>query len=234
MFELLIFLSVGCGVISALLLLMTLRKSITKLPENWKKSSPLNNFRLGVSFLTIFLILVILSESFSLYLRKHGIYNSFVFSIYFTLSTPFLFGFLFINTQTSWKRYAYFILYTVLIGHLIYGGYYHPRCILPSSSSLLLFSIYFIAFLIQLTDLLVSPKADHFRFQLKINLSFLIYSLIASIVTSYNWQETISDPIIYELIYNIHIFNILLLYSVLTFIFITENLKLTTIAKSKK
>ena len=220
---------IGCEIILAAILLFKLYNSLAKLPESWKKVSPLNNFILGVCFLLIYLIVAFLSESVSLHLARHGIYNSFVFSIYFTLSTPFLFGFLFINTQTAWKKYAYFILYSILVGHLIYGGYYHPRCILPSSSCLLIFSVFFMAFLLQLTDLLITPKADYFRFQLKINLIFLIYFLISTIVTSFYWRDikiTMANAALHELFYQIHVFNIFLFYTVLAFIFITEILKL--------
>lgn len=217
---------ISVGIILAATLLFNLRRAIAKLPESWKSASPLNNFNAGVCFLLIYLILVFLSEFVSLYLAKHHIYNSFVFSIYFTLATPFLFGFLFINTHTTWKRYAYFILYSILVGHLIYGGYYHPRCILPSSSSLIIFSIFFFAFLLHLTDLLLNPKSDHFRFQLKINLSFLIYSLIATIVTTFHWQEMINDVYFYKFFYHIHLLYIFLFYIVLAVIFITEILKL--------
>ncbi|MDF3026974.1 MAG: hypothetical protein K0S23_1281 [Fluviicola sp.] len=222
-----IYLSViSVEIILAGTLLFQLRRSIDKLPEPWKRESPLNNFSSGVSFLLIYLILVLLSECVSLYLARHYIYNSFVFSIYYTLSTPFLFGFLSINTQMAWKRYTYFILYSILVVHLIYGGYYHPRCILPSSSSLIIFSFFFLAFLLQLTDLLLTPKSDDFRFQLKINLSFLIYSLIATIVTTFHWQEMIMNVYSYKLFFHIHLFNIFLFYSVLAIIFTSEIIKL--------
>jgi hypothetical protein len=217
---------VVCGIISAATLLFKLRRSTALLPESWKKSTPVNKFKLGICFLMIYLIIGFLSESVASYLAKNGIYNSFIFSIFDTLSTPFLFGFLFIHTQTAWKQHTYFILYSILVGYFIYGGYYHPRCILPSSSSLLIFSIFFVALLLQLTDLLLRPKADYFRFNLKINLSFMIYSLISAIVTTFHWQDMISNVFSNELIFHIHAFNIFLFHGVLAFIFITEILKL--------
>lgn len=54
----------------------------------------------------------------------------------------------------------------------------------------------------------------------------MIYSLISAIVTTFHWQDMISNVFSNELIFHIHVFNIFLFYTVLAFIFITEILKL--------
>ncbi len=215
------------GIILSLILQFKLRKSRAELPEGWKNSMPARNLLLGASFLSVYLILSFISESISFYLAKRYIYNSFVFSIYFTLSVPFLFGFLFIHTQSTWKRYAYFLLYGILISYFIQGGYYHPRCVLSINSSLLIFSIYFLATLLNLHDLLLNPKSNHFSFQLKINLTLLIYALVSVIVTSFHWGETMKIGDVYsQVIFYIHFINIGLFYFSLSLIFIFEILKL--------
>lgn len=217
----------GLGVLLALVLLWKLYQSTSKLPEEWKKNTPQRNFRRGIFFLCMLLSISLVTEIVSQYLAHLTIFNSFVFSIDFTVTTLFLFGFLFINTQNRWKRYAYFIFYTIIVGYLINGGYYDPNCVLPGNSSVLIFSLYFIAALLHLTDLLPNPKSTHFNFQLKINLSILIYSLISVIVTSFYWAQTMKMGNIHsEFMFYLHALNIYLFYISFIAIFISEILKL--------
>lgn len=218
---------IALGIILSLILQFKLRKSQTQLPKAWKNAIPVRNILLSLSFLSLYLLLSFISECVSLYLAKQYIYNSFIFSFYFTLSVPFLFGFLFMHTQTIWKRWMYFILYGILIIYFIQGGYYHPHCVLPYNSSLLIFSIYFLAALLNLSDLLLNPKSTYFNFQLKINLTLLIYALGSVIITSFHWAETMEIGDIYsELIFYIHYSNICLFYLSLSLIFVFEILKL--------
>lgn len=214
------------GIVFSLILQFKFRKFQTELPKEWEKSMSARNFLLSVSFLSVFLILVFLSECISQYLAKHNIYNSFVFSIYFTLAVPFLFGFLFIYTQTTWKRLAYILLYLILIAYLVQGGYFHPRSNLDGFSSLLIYSIHFFAALLHLTDLLMKPKSEHFKFQLKINLAILFSMLLSLILNSGYWFNSISYEYFSEMIFHLQYFNLILFYSTLTGIFIFEILKL--------
>lgn len=203
-----------------------LRKSAEKLPVVWKNALSLKKFRIGILSLMVYFLGVLVSELITTYLGHHKIYNSFVISIGFTIYTPFLLGFLFIYTQTPWKRYGYILLYLILIGYLITGGYFHPDCVLPYSSSLLFSCIYFLAALIHLTDLLMNPASEHFRFQLKINISILIYNILSSITTSFYWATTdlkLPSP---ELIFDINLYITIFYYFSLDFLFITKILKL--------
>lgn len=130
-----------------------------------------------------------MTELFCFYLASHGIYNHFVISIGQTISAPFLFGFFFINTRSSRKRYAIIILYMIIIGYLTIGGYYHPKAILPNTASVFFDSISFLATLLHLTDLLENPQSEHFRFQLKMNLSILIFFILSAFLTSVYWID---------------------------------------------
>lgn len=215
------------GIISILVLQWKLYQSIATLPKQWKKSMPMRDFQLGVFFLFMLITSSLVSEFVSQYLACHQIFNSFVFSIDFTVTSLFLFGFLFINTKRFWKKCIYFIQYAIIIGYLINGGYYDPHCVLPGNSSVLIFSLYFIAALLHLTDLLLSPKSNYFNFQLKINLSILIYALISVIVTSFYWAQTMKMGNIHsEFVFYLHALNINLFYLSFTIIFIPEILKL--------
>lgn len=217
----------GLGILSALVLQWKLYQSIATLPKQWKKNMPMRNFQLGVFFLVVFLVSSLVFGSISDYLAKHCIYNSFMFSIDFTVSTPFLFGFLFINTQRRWKKYVYFILYAIIVGYLINGRYYDPHCVLPGSASLLIFSLHFLAALLHLTDLLLNPKSTHFNFQLKINLTILIYALASVILTSFNWEETQVMNVSYsKLISYLNIIINYLFYISFALIFLNESFKL--------
>ncbi|MNU85839.1 hypothetical protein D3C71_755880 [compost metagenome] len=216
----------GTGAISLIILYSLLRKSAKKLPGGWKKSLPSRNFRLSVLFLMISLLIIFIGEMTAIQLGRHGIYNSFVISINWTLFTPFLFGFLFIHTSKIWKRSIYIVLYLILVGYLIRGGYYHPSCILQNTSVLLFSSICFLAALVHLTDLLVNPKSEHFKFQLKVTICLLIYNILGAITTAFWWSFLTKDQPYSNLIYYIHFYNIFLFYFSLALVFIIEILKL--------
>lgn len=219
----------GIGVVFLVVLYFMLRKSAENLPGTWKKALSLTKFRTGVLSLMIYFLGVLVSELITTYLGYQGIYNSFVISIGFTVYTPFLLGFLFIYTQTAWKRYSYILLYLILVGYLIIGGYFHPDYVLPYSSSLLFSCIYFLAALIHLTDLLMNPASEHFRFQLKINISILIYNILSSITTSFYWAATdfkLPPP---ELVFDINIYITIFYYFALDLIFVQKILKLRRI-----
>jgi len=215
------------GIITSAIFQRKLHQSITKLPEDWKSSLPLKTLQRSAVLLLLFQLCSFLSESISDYLAFNKIYNSYIFSIYFTVATVFLFGFLFINTQNRWKRYAYCFLYAIIIGYLIQGKYYDPHCVLPANSSLLIFSSYFLAAFLHLTDLLLVHKSTYFDFQLKINLSILVYSLICVILTSFYWAETMEPGNPYSrVIFYLHALNIILFYLLTAAIFTHETLKL--------
>ncbi|MNU85841.1 hypothetical protein D3C71_755900 [compost metagenome] len=170
----------------------------------------------------IYLLINFIAEIILTYLAKNGIYNHFVISIHFSLSTPFLFGFFLINTQSSWKRYAIITLYTIIIVYLIVGGYYHPSAVFPDLVSLFMDSIFFLATLLYLTDLLVNSRSDYFKFRLKITLSVLIFSILSAFLTSIYWIDNPGSRIITTLCFANQIF----IQCSFTFIFITEALKL--------
>ncbi len=216
----------GLGFVLLTLFYFMLGRSAEKLPESWKKSLPSKSFQSGILFLTIYLFITFAGEIAAFTLSSHGIYNSFVISINLTLATPFLFGFLFIHTQTHWKRHSYVLLYLILVGYFSTGGYYHPDCILSNFSALLFSSIYFLAALLYMTDLLVNPKSEYFKFRLKICTCILVYSLLGCIMTSFYWADTIPTPFYSKLIYYIHFYNIVFYYFVLDLILINEIRKL--------
>lgn len=214
------------GIGSLAVLFVMLHKSEEKLPVSWKKTLPLKHFQIGIFFLLAHLLIILVSELIANYLAFQGIYNSFVLSIGLTLCTPFLFGFLFIYTQTNWKKYSYVFLYAILIGYFIIGGYYHPDCNLPYSSALLFSCVYFLAALIHLTDLLVNPKSEHFRFQLSVNISLLIYNILNGIMTPFHWaymDQYLPSP---ELIADINYYITISYYFALDLIIMNEILKL--------
>lgn len=218
---------IGLGIITSVIFQWKLRQSVRKLPEGWEKPISMKHFQLGVFFLCLFVTGGFITEIVSEYLARQKIYNSFVFSIDFTVTTLFLFGFLFIHTQKSWKRYSYFLLYAIIVTYLIQGGYYDPDCVLSGDSSLVIFSIYFLAALLHLTDLLLVPKSIYFDFQLKINLTLLVYSLVSVILTSFYWAKTTTmDSTLSDFIFYIYALNIGLFYLSITAIFTHEILKL--------
>ncbi len=216
----------GLGFILLALFYFLLGRSAEKLPNSWRKSLPSKKFRISILFLAVYLFITFAGEIIAFYLFLNSTYNSFIISINFTLATPFLFGFLFIYTKTAWKRYSYILLYIMLIGYFSNGGYYHPDCNLSDTSALFFSSIYFLAVLLYLTDLLVNPKSEHFRFRLKVCISILIYNLLGCLLTSFNWADTNPIPFYSNLIYYIHFFNIVFYYFALDLIIINEIRKL--------
>lgn len=216
------------GLGSALLTIFyfMLHRSAKELPESWKKPLPSKHFRISILFLVSYLFITFAGEITAFYLSAFNIYNSFVISINLTLATPFLFGFLFIHTQTAWKRYSYVLLYLILVGHFTIGGYYDPDCVLSDFSTLLFSSIDFLAVLLHLTDLLMNPKSEFFKFRLKICICVLVYNLLSSFLTSFYWADTNPAPFYSDLIYYIHFYNIVLYYFSLDLIFINEIRKL--------
>ena len=56
---------------------------------------------------------------------------------------------------------------------------------MPVSTVLFTFSVHFVAAFLHLTDQLLKPKTDFFKFQLQISLIIMIHGLIASIMTSF-------------------------------------------------
>lgn len=217
---------IGTGIIFAAILFFIIGKTIAKLPDEWKKPSSLNNFQRSILFLLIYLLITCISECIAIYLATQHIYNSFVLTINSTSSTLFLFGFLFINTQTIWRRCGYLALYLILISYFISGGYYHPHSNLTGTSALIMNSTYFLAAFIHLTELLVNPKTDYFRFLLKINLSLLVYTFLAIIISSFLWYDLELSMYFSKLIFYIHLSNTTLFYSSLALIILFEILKL--------
>lgn len=217
---------IALGVVLSGILLFVLHKNALKLPEKWRKSLPLINFQRSIFLLMIYLVINLICEIISYYLARHHAYNSFVLSINMTLSTPFLFGFLFINTFKSWKRYSYIILYGALVAYFITGGYYHPRSVLGGNSSLIMSTICFLGALIHLTDLLINPKSDYFKFQLKITTSFLIFNLLSNIFSSFCWFNDEFSTLYFEPVFYIHLSNATLFYLSFMLFFIIEIRKL--------
>jgi hypothetical protein len=216
----------GLSVILAGGLLWESSRSASKLPEVWRKTQYSKEFRLSIWFLMTYLFLNLVSEIVATYLAYHQIYNSFVYSISHTLYFPFFLFYLHCFTYTSWKNYAYFILYAVVIVYFIFGGYYAPRCILPSKSSLLLNGSHFLSVILLLTDLLLSPKRDHFKFQLRICITFMIFTIFAAILTSAQWTNTTEHKMFSDVIFNLHFLNSVVLYYVISLILLLEIIKL--------
>ncbi len=217
---------VGIGIILLIIFHFMLRKSAEKLPHIWKNSLSLKCFRIGVFLLMIHLLLLLISEFLTIYLSMQWIYNSFVISIGYTLYTPFLFGFLFIYTQTTWKRYSYILLYAILVGYFVIGGYYLPGSAYPPSTMLVFSNIYFLAALLHLTDLLMNPKSEYFKFQLKVNICILIYNILSSITASFLWAYTDRELPGLSLIFYINLYILITYYVALDLIFIHEIRKL--------
>jgi hypothetical protein len=215
------------GIISSCIYLAMLRKSAAGLTEGWRKSAPFKNFSQSLSFFIIFLFFALLNELITSYFARHRIPNAYVFSTYFSIATFLLFSFLFVHTQTRWKRYGYVVLYAILVGHLIQGGYFHPLSSHPTATYIILNTVFFLAGLLHLTDLLINPKADYFHFKLKICLVFLIFPLMGNILTSFHWSDITSDHIInYPFIFLLQIGNMILFYFSFGCVFTSEIIKL--------
>jgi hypothetical protein len=214
------------GIISALLLLRVLYKSTSKLPEGWKIYASMKNFKRSIYSLIIFLFVALGHHIINYYLTSHHLPSDWELSVYFTFATFFLVGFLFIHTLSRWKRAGIAVFYFILIGYLIFGGYYSPLCSHPPTSSLLLNSIFFLTALLHLTDLLMRPKTDHFRFKLKICLVVLISALMANILTSFYRSDITSDKVVdFPFVFLLQIGNLILFYVSFPCIFIAEIIK---------
>lgn len=223
-FEYYFYLSIiASGIISAGILLSELRRLNEKLPKSWQESIRSKKFSLSICFLMTHLIITLICESISCYFSNHGIYNHFIASICFTLSFPFLFGFFYIHTNKKWKRHAYFIIYISLITRLIFGGYYHPNSIMPVGTVLFIFSAQFLVALLHLSDLLLNPKMDFFKFLLQVNLNILIHGLIAAIVTSAFISGITNNS---DLIFYVQFITAIIFYLLFAIILIKELFKL--------
>lgn len=214
--------AMGLAVISGLILLSKLRQFSSRLPKSWQGSSSLKNFGWSIFLLSMHVLIDLITEFICSYLAKRGIYNHFVISISYSISTAFLFGFFLIYTQAAWKRYAIFVSYTVTLVYFITGGYYHPDAVLPDIISVFLDSIIFLAALLHLTDLLQHPQSEQFRFQLKINLSILLFSILSALLTSVYWIDSFGSTTITILCFA----NQILVQLAFTCIFIIEIFKL--------
>lgn len=214
------------AVLSAAILLCLLRKSTSRLPQKWAALPDTKTFKRGIVLLLIYLSIVFVGELIAILLGTKGIYNSYIISLNTSLYTPFLYGFLFLYTHTTWKRYSYVILYFVLLGYFISGGYYHPRSVLGGTAILVIYIPFFLAALIHLTDLLLEPQNTWFKFRLRLTLIMLFSSVISLIIQSFEWyyeEEYNSRPMI---VFYISLSNIVLYYSSLTLIFLLESVKL--------
>ena len=214
------------AVISAAILLRLLRKSTLNVPQKWAALSDIKTFKRGVTLLLIYLSIVFVGELIAILLGINGIYNSYVMSLNTSLYTPFLYGFLFLYTHTTWKRYFYVVLYFILLGYFIFGGYYHPRSVLGGTSILVIYIPFFLAALVHLTDLLVEPQNTWFKFRLRLSLSMLFSSVVSLIIQSFEWyyeDEYKSRPIV---VFYIALLNVTLYYFALTLIFLLESIKL--------
>lgn len=218
--------ALGLAAISAALLLFMSVRANSKLHGAWKTSSSFQIFKRSVFLLMGYLLIDFFGEFISFRLARNGIYNSYVMSINGTLYIPFLFGYFFINTSISWKRYTYVALYLIIVIYLISGGYYHPNCILPATYVIIIYVSHFLVALIYLTDLLVNQRSDYFKFHLKISLSILIYSLLASVAGSFVWFDMEGIPPNYDLVVDIHYVFLILFYFSLAITFIIELFKL--------
>ena len=215
------------GIISAILLLKGLYKSTGKLPEGWKIYASMKNFERSIYSLMIFLFVALGHHIINYYLTSHKLPSDWELSIYFTFATFFLVGFLFIHTLSKKKRAGIAILYFILIGYLICGGYYSPHCSHPAITSIVLNSIFFLTALLHLTDLLMRPKTDYFKFKLKICLIVLIFALMADILTSFYWSDITGDKVVdFPSIFLLQIGNLILFYLSFSCVFIAEIIKL--------
>lgn len=209
------------GAISSIVLLLRLRERYKRLPNGWKNTQSLKRFRLSIFCLGAYLTTNFIGEFSSICLARQGIYNGFMVSIVESILIPFAFGFFLLNTSVLWKRYLYVVLYLFLLIYLISNGHYHPDSVLGSISSLLFNLLYILGALIHVSDLLVKPHTDHFKFQLRISLSFIIFCILSCILTTAFNYGNLPDSI-----YQTHYWNIILFYSSLVFILIREIRKL--------
>ncbi len=193
-------------------MLWTLRKSVSKLPEEWQNARHVKRFRLGVLFLLIYLAIIFVGECLAIYMGRHGIYNGYIMTWDTALCTIFLFGFFYLNTTTTWKRYAYIVLYGFILSYFIFEGCFYPKVVLNSNYILVTYIPYFLATLLYLTDLLLTPKSPYFKFQLQICLSVQIFSILSLVITSFHWYHQRRDLLFFQIIYYINFSSICLYY----------------------
>lgn len=216
----------SAGIISSILYLRQLRISAAKLPEAWKNLPTRKNFKQSIYLLTIFLTLVLINQITLYCLAIYDIDNGLAFSLCFTFLPIPLFAFFFMHTHSKWKRYSFIVLHAILVGSLIFGGYFHPFSLPNTSISLILNSVFFLIALLNLTDLLIHSKTDHFKFKLKINLIVLIFSLLASILSTVHWSDISSGHSINFASFLLQNINMLLFYFSFVFAFVSESIQL--------
>lgn len=212
----------GLAIVSAILLMYRFKKSVNDLPQGWNKASSTRNFKLSVLFLILYLTINFIGEQIATSMAYRGIYNCYVIISNYALYIPLLFGFLFINTSKIWKKYSYVLLYLILFTHFLWMDYFDPNSVLSINTSRMIDIIIFIATLLHLTDILINPKSDNIRFQLKIDLNILAYFLLSNITSAFNIHG--ADP--NELIYLMHYMITILYYSSFCLIFTSEIIKL--------
>lgn len=198
------------------------KKSVKNLPLGWNRTASIRNFKLSVLFLTLYLTTIFIGEQIAVPMAHRGIYNCYVIISNYALHIPFLFGFLFINTSKIWKKYFYILLYLILLTHFIWMDYFDPNSVLSINSSIMIDIIVFVAALLHLTDILINPKSDNLKFQLKIDFIILAYFLLSNITNAFNIHG--ADP--NELIYQMNFLIMVLYYSSFCLIFTSEIIKL--------
>nr|WP_294860596.1 hypothetical protein [uncultured Fluviicola sp.] len=218
--------ALGLATLCSTILLFTLVRTNSKLPEAWRTSPSFQNFKRSVFLLMVYLLIDFFGEFISFHLAWNGIYNGFVMSISNTLYILFLFGYFFINTTLSWKRYTYILLYLIFVIYLISGGYYYPNCVLPGTYVIIIYVSHFLVALLYITELLIKRSSAHFKFHLTISLSILIYTILASVVGVYTWFDMEANLLYSELIIDLHFTLLCLFYFSLALTFIIEILKL--------
>lgn len=212
----------GLAILSAIILIYHFKKSVKDLPRDWKEASFIRNFKLSVLFLTLYLTIIFVGEQISTPMAHRGIYNCYVIISNYSLHVPFLFGFLFINTSKIWKKYSYILLYLILLTHFLWMDYFDPNSVLSIHTSRMIDIIIFIATLLHLTDILINPKSDNIKFQLKIDLNILAYFLLSNITNAFNIHGADPNELLYLMNYLITIFY----YSFFCLIFTSEIIKL--------
>jgi hypothetical protein len=208
--------------ISAAILWRTLKHSNSRFPKEWEQSQSRRRFQLSISFLFAYLAIVCTGEWIAVYLSCHGIYNSYVMSLNVALSTPFLFGFFYLHTRTAWKRYAYILFYLIPLGFLISGGYFHPKSVLSEYAIPVIYIPFFLVAFLHMTDLLITPQSEYFKFRIKIGIIVQVHSLLVIIITFFYWSY---QWILLELIRFIHLGNISLYYLCLAILCLSETFK---------
>lgn len=158
-------------------------------------------------------------------MSDHGICNGYVYAINNTLSVGFFFGFLWIHSITPWKKITYVLLIVGLISVFAIGGFHIPNCDISGYDALIPFSIYFLGALLYLSDLLLQPKTEHFGFQLKVTVVFMIFYILMTISCTAVWIIPVENAE-WSLINVFQMITINSFYLILAIIFAVETLKL--------